>query len=899
VKRFLVLATLVALVTGLFPLLPVQAAPTELFFSEYVEGTSNNKALEVFNGTGAPINLAAEGYNVQMFFNGNPVATLTINLTGTVAAGDVYVLAQSSAVPAILAQADQTNGAGWFNGDDAVVLRKGTTIVDAIGQAGFDPGTEWGSGLNSTADNTLRRKPSIQGGDSNALDLFDPAAEWDGFAADTFDGLGSHALVGGDENAPTVSSTNPGSGATGVATTANITINFSEPVNVSGSWYSISCATSGAHTAAQSGGPQSFILNPDADFAFGESCNVTVVAAQVSDQDALDPPDNMDSDFSFSFTAEAVVAIHDVQGPGHRSPLAGQVTTEGIVTAKASNGFWVQDPNPDANDATSEGLFVFGTTAAGLVAVGNSVRVRGTVAEFRPGGSGGLTNLTTTELTSPSVTTLSVGNPLPAATVIGIGGRIPPTTVIEDDATGDVETSGVFDPATDGIDFYESLEGMRVQINDAVVVGPRNPFGEIPVLGDGGAGASVRTARGGIVIRTNDFNPERIILDDVLVATPVVKVGDRFSTPVLGVMDYSFGNFKVLVTAALTLVDGGLVREVTRTPTDHEIVVGTYNVENLDPGDGNEAFLRHARLIVNNLHSPDLLAVEEIQDNNGPVGREPFNSTVTDASVTWGMLIAAIQAVGGPVYQYRQIDPEDDKDGGEPGGNIRVGFLLRTDRGLQFIDRPGGDATTPTVVVSTPSGPRLSVSPGRIDPSNPAWSSPEGVRKPLAGEFRARGKKLFVIANHWKSKSGDQPLFGRFQPPMRITETQRNAEARVVRTFVDEILALDPTANVIVLGDLNDFEFSGPLTILKGISAGDLELHPLIETLPPGERYAYVFEGNSQTLDHIVVSNNLFTNFSFEYDVVHVNSEFPDQASDHEPQVVRLDLRGRPTPKTP
>src|SRR5207247_8000162 len=123
----------------------------------------------------APVNLASEGYNVQMFFNGATTAGLTVNLTGSITNGDVYVLAQSSAGAAILAQADQTNGAGWFNGDDAVVLRHGTTIVDVIGQIGTDPGTEWGTGLTSTADNTLRRKATIQDGATNGADAFDPA----------------------------------------------------------------------------------------------------------------------------------------------------------------------------------------------------------------------------------------------------------------------------------------------------------------------------------------------------------------------------------------------------------------------------------------------------------------------------------------------------------------------------------------------------------------------------------------------------------------------------------------------------------------------------------------------------------------------------------------------------
>ncbi len=176
------------------------AAPTELFFSEYVEGSSNNKALEIYNGTGSAIDLVAGSYVIQMYFNGAATAATTINLTGTVTNGDVFVLANSSASAAILAQADQTNGSSWYNGDDAVVLRKGGatgSIIDVIGQVGFDPGTEWGTGLTSTADNTIRRKSSIETGDTNPSDAFDPSVQWEGFATDTFTGLGSHTFSGG------------------------------------------------------------------------------------------------------------------------------------------------------------------------------------------------------------------------------------------------------------------------------------------------------------------------------------------------------------------------------------------------------------------------------------------------------------------------------------------------------------------------------------------------------------------------------------------------------------------------------------------------------------------------------------------------------------------------------
>lgn len=171
---------------------PISAHAVPIFISEYIEGTSNNKAVEIYNGTGGALNLA--GYNIFMSFNGG-TSTLTFNLAGTVAAGDVWVVAQGSAGAAILAQADQVSaaGAGWFNGDDFLALRFGTTILDGIGQLNFDPGTQWGSGLTSTADNTLRRNLSVCSGDTNPSDAFNPATEWTGYATDTFDGLGSHA----------------------------------------------------------------------------------------------------------------------------------------------------------------------------------------------------------------------------------------------------------------------------------------------------------------------------------------------------------------------------------------------------------------------------------------------------------------------------------------------------------------------------------------------------------------------------------------------------------------------------------------------------------------------------------------------------------------------------------
>ena len=187
-------ASLIAVGLATVPVTVAQAAtPSELFISEYIEGSSNNKAIEISNLTGSPVDLGAGDYDLKMYFNGSATPGLTIQLTGTVAAGDVHVVAQSAANATILAAADQTNGSGWFNGDDAVVLTKAGAVVDAFGQAGFDPGSEWGSGLVSTADNTLRRGNAYCQGDTNPSDAFDPSAQWVGFATDTFDGLGAHS----------------------------------------------------------------------------------------------------------------------------------------------------------------------------------------------------------------------------------------------------------------------------------------------------------------------------------------------------------------------------------------------------------------------------------------------------------------------------------------------------------------------------------------------------------------------------------------------------------------------------------------------------------------------------------------------------------------------------------
>jgi hypothetical protein len=707
--------------------------------------------------------------------------------------------------------------------------------------------------------------------------------------------------------APAVASSAPADGSVDVAIDADVSITFTEAVDVSGAWFAVTCTISGFLTATVSGGPTTFVLDLDTDPANGETCTVTVFTAGVSDQDVDDPPDAPLQDVSFSFTTIAAPStVAEVQGAAHISPLLGEDVNgvEGVVTARRTaggRGIWIQDPTPDGDGATSEGVFVF-VTAAPAAQVGDLVRVQGTVSEFRPGGDPD--NLTITQINSSNanVTVQSSGNPLPAPTELGPDGRIPPTENIDDDGAGNVETAGTFDAENDAIDFYESLEGMRLRVDDGVVVGATRSFGEITLLPDEGSWATgLRTPRGGILLGGyDDPNPERIIVDDEILrdvaplprpakAMPDINVGDTLTSSVIGPLDYSFSNYKIQATTTPSFESAGIVRETTSAPTDHEVSVATFNVENLAGTDPQAKFDHLAELIVDNLEAPDIIGIEEVQDNDGVAGGT--GSLVVDASVAWDRLVQAIVDADGPTYQYRQIDPEDDAEGGAPGGNIRVGFLFRTDRDVVFIDRPGGGPTVETRVLARPSGPRLSSSPGRIGTRSTAF---DDTRKSLVGEFRARGRKLFVVVNHFSSKTEDQPLFGPAQPPTRFSEIARHGQAAVVHDFVSSLLSVDPNANVIVLGDINDFEFSETVDILEE----DGVLHSLVKDLPAAERYSYVFEGNSQVLDQILVGPNLLELFPFDYDVVHVNSEFADavQASDHDPSVVRIDLRGQPIP---
>ncbi|WP_371102214.1 endonuclease/exonuclease/phosphatase family protein [Streptomyces sp. PU_AKi4] len=569
------------------------------------------------------------------------------------------------------------------------------------------------------------------------------------------------------------------------------------------------------------------------------------------------------------------VRIHDIQGDTRTSPLAGQQVTDvtgivtGIRTYGSSRGFWIQDPAPDADPATSEGVFVFtGSTTPKGVAVGDAVTVSGTVSEYVPGGTSS-GNQSLTEITRPVFTVVSSGNPLPAATTLDA--RSVPAAYTPE-PNGSVNALPLR-PAEYALDLYESLEGMNVRVSDTRVVGATDPYTELWVTVKP---YEHRNRRGGTVYGSYDAqNTGRLQIQSLGRASdfPDANVGDTLTGTTSGPLDYNqYGGYTLVANELGTLESAGLERETTRGQRATELAVATYNVENLDPSD--DTFAAHAAAIVNNLKSPDIVSLEEIQDNNGATD----DGTVA-ADLTMARLIDAIEAAGGPRYDWRSVDPADKQDGGEPGGNIRQAFLFNPAR-VSFTDRAGGDATTATGVTKIRGKAALTLSPGRVDPASEAF---DNSRKPLAGEFTFRGRTVIVIANHFASKGGDQGLTSQYQPPARSSETQRHLQAKAVHDFTAKILKTQKNADVVALGDINDFEFSETTEILEGEGV----LWSAIKSLPRSERYSYVYQGNSQALDQILISPSVRRG-AFAYDSVHINAEFHDQISDHDPQVLRF-----------
>lgn len=565
--------------------------------------------------------------------------------------------------------------------------------------------------------------------------------------------------------------------------------------------------------------------------------------------------------------------IYQIQGNGHTSSYVGQgnVTTRGVITGiqmtGTTRGFYIQDVNGDGDATTSDAMFVFrGSNWTPNVEIGDMVSVTGSVVEYkREVDNKPSSDLTLTQFgTAATVSVLSKGHELPEAVVIGPNGLKPPT--------GDVASAKAF---------YEALEGMRVTVEPTRVVGATNNFGEIYTVIEGAYDPESLNSRGGLSITEGDFNPERIQFDNIRdsLSTPMVDVGARLAAQT-GIMSYGFGAYEVLIdTTPVVTAQSTLQAEETDVKAWNEFFLsfGNYNVENLDINDNDGdadvdggQFAKLAQQIVKNMGSPHVLALQELQDDSGTVN----NGTVS-ADKTLKKLVDEIVKAGGPRYKFAYLNPEDGKDGGATGGNIRQAFLYNEGAGVELVEDSLERITDP-------------------DP-NAATNAFTASRKPLVAKFKFNGEEYTFINNHLNSKNGDDPVFGENDPPNLKTEAQRTKQAQFLNAYVDDLLEADANANIVLLGDLNDFSWSKPLKTLDGSFDGGQQV--LWNTADdfianPLDRTDYVYEGNSQSLDHIYVSAAMRARME-ALDIVRINSEFDieQRASDHDALVARSTFR--------
>jgi uncharacterized protein len=632
--------------------------------------------------------------------------------------------------------------------------------------------------------------------------------------------------------------------------------------------------------------------------------NVTsVVGANAGDTQGLGTINNDDV---------TLTPIHDIQGPGASSPIVGSsVTTTGIVTGVRSNGFFIQEPDAsvDADPATSEGILVFngGGGPPPAAVVGALVQVTGTVAEFVPPQDTLQPPLT--ELTGTTTVQLSTGNPLPAA--------VPLTATFPDPA-------GPHDQ-------LERLEGMRVSVASLTVAGPTlgslsetnanststgvffgvvtgvpRPFREagIPAPDPAPSGSGTIPP-----IPRFDSNPERIRVDsDGLVGGPLLDVGTgAVVTGLTGPLDYTFRTYTILPDPGATIgVAGGPTPTAVTAATDHEFTVASYNVQRFydtvnDPATSDVALtaaafdrrLAKASLAIReSLGMPDIIGLSEVEN---------LTALQTLAARISSDAVAAAQP--DPQYDAYLVEGNDI-------GGIDVAFLVKT--------APVGGGATPRVevveVVQELDGTLL-VNPDAstsVLNDRPPLRLNAIIHHPSGASF-----PVTVIANHLRSlndaNSEEAGSNGWSTSGARV-RAKRQEQAEDLANLVQARQVADPTEHIILLGDFNAFEVNDGLGHSMGVITGtpapdaetavpgdgvdlvDPDFDNLVDSPPPAERYSYVFDGNAQNLDHILINAPLDADtIAHRIEHARVNADFPDTArndgttpvrlSDHDPVV--------------
>ena len=850
--------------------------------------------IEIHNPTLATVDVS--GWLVRGSNNNAFVGTRATIDSGTqLMPGCFYLVANTSYGGGVAA--DQTYGTGITDtGGIGLVMPDGTTVVDAVG---MDAGSAFGEGtplapMSGTADQSYERRPGGVAG--HATDTGDNATDFALITPSNPQNSSSTCIgqVPADE-APEVDSTTPADGAVGVENDASISITFSEAVDVAEGWYEIDCSVSGTHTATESGGPTTFALDPDEPFVSGDTCTVTIVAANVTDQDADDPPDAMDADHVFSFSVGTVCGnwthfIHQVQGDGAASPVEGlTVTVEGVVVGDYQGddpgleGFFIQeeDGHADGDPDTSEGIFVFDDSGSVPVAPGDLVNVTGEVDEFF-----GLTEIT--DVTNVSVCESEDEDP-PAV--------VTPTVVTL--------------PVAD-VDDLERYEGMLVKFEQILTVTENfnlGRFGEVVLSASGRQFQGTHVAEPGApAAEVADLNSRsRITLDDGdgsqnddptvhppggLSASNTLRTGAT-TTGLTGVMDFDFGLYKIQPIDEVDF-DGAANRPANPPNVGGSIQVAAFNVLNYFNGDGEGDF--------------------SDPDNRGAENQFEFDRQRDK-------IIEAISRMGAEVVGLMEIENDDAPTEYAAIEDLVDGLNEELGAGTyDFIEtgRIGTDAIAVAIIYQpdavTPLGDFAI-----LDSSEDPRFDDERNRPMLAQTFTetATGESFTVAVNHLKSKGSG---CGAGDDEEDTSGGNCNGTRTAAAEAIVDWLAGDPTdtgeTDVLVIGDLNSYAKENPIDVLRAGGYVDL----LAQFHGPNE-HTYVFFGASGYLDYAMSSASLTakvtgasawhintdepsaldynTNFKSANHVSTLYDDGPYRSSDHDPVIVGLNLQPAGEEPTP
>lgn len=531
--------------------------------------------------------------------------------------------------------------------------------------------------------------------------------------------------------------------------------------------------------------------------------------------------------------AERVLDLAEVRGDGFESPLVGErVQTRGVVSAVNGVGFFIQ---PESAPGSITGGLLVRTRDAGGVAPGDVVEVDAKVIEKRKADAP--YDRSVVELVQASFRVTQKGE-APAPVELGSPGVGP--------VPADREAA---------IEYWRALLGQRVRVPSGTAVSPSNRFGDLVVIPGGWpVEGALRTEEGGVVMPDGHWNHQNIGLKLRREVGPLdsVSVGDRLGEAD-GVVIYRSGSFQVELAEAPALEKGPErpAPEARLVAEPGKLVVAGVNALNMHPGEATRAE-RLAERIVHQLKAPDVIALQEIQDNDGPQ-----KSSEVDASETYAMIVRAIEAAGGPRYEWFDIPPENGQDGGQPGGNIRNGFLYRQDR--VKVDLDGVE---------------------RVGEGDPAF---DRSRKSLAATFEMGGRRLLIVNNHLASRRGSSPWTADLEIPVVGKEAERRGQAERLFAYVEERRAADPNLDVLFIGDMNDGTSSPTVERLTRDGFRDLTLE-----VPPNERFDYNYRGTLQVLQPVIQSPELTGRTEIE--ILHDSVFNGIKDSDHDPVLVRIDM---------